>query len=152
MNGFLPGRWLVVGIAAVLAAATPIADAQSVLEGRTAQDRRFIAGGIGLDQSEQMKAAARDFPLSITVAATSGAYLADSHIRIDEARGKLVLDMQLEEPYLLVDLSPGKYSVEATLQGRKQQRSVEIAAGTPAKIVFSFDVPVDRVPEKGPSK
>jgi hypothetical protein len=147
MNGFLPGRWLTVGIAAVLAAATPAADAQSVLEGRTAQDRRFIAGGIGLDQSEQMKARARDFALSITVVATSGAYLADTHITIDEARGQRVLDVQLTAPYLLVDLSAGKYSVEATLQGRKQQRSIEIAAGRPAKIVFTFDVPVDRVPE-----
>jgi hypothetical protein len=151
MNGFLPGRWLLVGIAAVLAVATPMADAQSVLEGRTAQDRRYVAGGIGLDESEQMKATARDFPLSIVVAAKSGAYLADSHIRIEDAGGKVVLDRQLNAPYLLVDLSPGKYSVEATLQGRKQQRSVDIAASTPVKIVFSFDVPVDRVPAKAPN-
>ena len=129
-----------------------MAEAQTIREGRTAQDRRFIAGGIGLDQSEQMKATARDFPLSITVAAKSGAYLADSRIRIDDAQGKMVLDTQLNAPYLLVDLSPGKYSVEATVQGSKQQRSVDIAAGTPAKIVFSFDVPVDRVPEKGSTK
>lgn len=152
MNGSLPGRCLILGIAAVFAVAIPIADAQTILEGRTAQDRRFIAGGIGLDQSEQMKAKARDFPLSITVASRSGAYLADSHIRIDDARGKVVLDTQLNAPYLLVDLSPGKYSVEATLRGMKQQRNVDIAANTPAKIVFSFDVPVDRVPEKGPTK
>ena len=151
MNGSLPARWLILGIATALAAATPLANAQSIVEGRTAQDRRFVAGGIGLDQSEPMKAAARDFPLSITVAATSGAYLADSHIRIDDARGKAVLDTQLNAPYLLVDLSPGKYSVEATLQGRKQQRSVDIAASTPVKIVFSFDVPVDRVPAKAPN-
>jgi hypothetical protein len=152
MNGSLPGRWLILGIAAALAAAAPLADAQSIVEGRTAQDRRFVAGGIGLDQSEQMKATARDFPLSITVAAKSGAYLADSHIRIDDARGKMVLDTQLNAPYLLVDLTPGKYSVEATLRGMKQQRNVDIAANARAKIVFSFDVPVDRVPEKAPSK
>jgi hypothetical protein len=152
MNGSLPGRWLILGIAALLAAAIPIANAQTIREGRTAQDRRFVAGGIGLDQSEQMKATARDFPLSITVAAKSGAYLADSRIRIDDAQGKMVLDTQLNAPYLLVDLSPGKYSVEATVQGSKQQRSVDIAAGTPAKIVFSFDVPVDRAPEKAPAK
>ena len=152
MNESLPGRWLILGIAAVFAAAIPIADAQTILEGRTAQDRRFIAGGIGLDQSEQMKAKARDFPLSITVAAKSGAYLADSRIRIDDAQGKMVLDTQLNAPYLLVDLIPGKYSVEATVQGTKQLRSVDIAASTPAKIVFSFDVPVDRVPVKGPTK
>jgi hypothetical protein len=152
MNGSQPGRWLILGIAAAIAVVAPVADAQSIVEGRTAQDRRFVAGGIGLDQSEPMKAAARDFPLSITVAAKSGAYLADSRIRIVDARGNMVLDTQLNAPYLLVDLSPGKYSVEATLRGMKEQRNVEIAAQAPAKIVFSFDVPVDRVSEKAPTK
>lgn len=151
MNGSLPGRLLVLGIAAAFTVVTPFAAAQSVLEGRTAQDRRFIAGGIGLDESEQMKATARNFPLSITMAAKSGAYLADSHIRIEDARGKTVLDMQLDAPYLLVDLAPGKYNVEATRQGKRQQRSVDIAANMPAKIVFSFDVPVDRALEKVPN-
>ena len=57
-------------------------------KGRTAQDRRFIAGGIGFDESEQMKSMARDFTLSITVAEKSGAYLADSHVKIQDAREK----------------------------------------------------------------
>jgi hypothetical protein len=34
----------------------------------------------------------------------------------------------------------------------KQKRNVDIAANAPAKIVFSFDVPVDRLPEKAPTK
>jgi hypothetical protein len=151
MNGSLPGRFLILGAAVALSALTPYAAAQSVREGRTAQDRAFIAGGIGLDESEQMKAMARSFPLSITVAAKSGAYLADSHVTIQDARGQMVLDTQLGSPYLLVDLTPGNYSVEATLQGQKQQRRVNIAANTPAKIAFTFDVPVDQVLRKAPN-
>jgi hypothetical protein len=150
MNGSLLGRLLTLSAAVAFSVSTPYAAAQSVREGRTAQDRPFIAGGIGLDESEQMKAMARDFPLSITVAAKSGAYLADSHVKIQDARGQMVLDTQLDAPYLLVDLAPGKYSVETTLQGKKQQRSVNIAANMPAKIVFSFDVPVDQALGKAP--
>ena len=149
MNESLLGRLLFLSIAVAFTVSTPYA-AESVQDGRTAQDRRFIAGGIGLDESEQMKAMARDFQLSITVAAKSGAYLADSHIRIQDALGKMVLDTQLDAPYLLVDLAPGRYNVEATLQGKKQQQSVDIADGRRAKIVFSFDVPVDRAREKSP--
>ena len=52
----------------------------------------------------------------------------------------------------LVYLTSGKYNVEATLQGKKQQQSVDIAESTRAKIVFSFDVPVDRALEKAPNK
>ncbi len=152
MNESLLGRLLILSIAAAFTVSTPYAAAQSVQEGRTAQDRRFIAGGIGLDESEQMKSMARDFTLSITVAARSGAYLADSHVTIQDARGKMVLDTQLDAPYLLVDLASGKYNVEATLQGKKQQQSVDIAESRRAKIVFSFDVPVDRALEKAPTK
>ena len=95
---------------------------------------------------------ARDFTLSITVAEKLGAYLADSHVKIQDARGKMILDAQLDAPYLLVDLAQGKYNVEATLQGKKQQQSVDIGESRRAKIVFSFDVPVDRALEKAPNK
>lgn len=150
MNGCLPGRLLMLGIAVVVALSTSYAAAQSVREGRTAQDRRYVTGGIGLDESEQMKAMARDFPLSITVAAKSGAYLADSHIRIQDARGQVVLDTQLDSPFLLIDLAPGKYSVEATFQGKTQRRSVDVTASLPAKIAFGFDDPADRAPGSAP--
>ena len=146
MKGFRPGRWLIVGVAAVIAAATPFAEAQAVVEGRTAQDLRFVAGGIGLDESEQMKSMARGFPLSITVAAKSGAYMADSNIRIEDAKGKVVLEMQLDAPYLRVDLTPGKYTVEASSRGNKQRRNLDVAADLPASMVFSFEVPFDRAP------
>jgi hypothetical protein len=152
MNESLLGKLLVLCIAAAFTVSTPYAAAQPVQEGRTAQDRRFVAGGIGLDESEQMKSMSRDFTLSITVAAKSGAYLADSHLKIQDARGKTVLDTQLDTPYLLVDLASGKYNVEATLQGKKQQQSVDIAANMRAKVVFSFDVPVDGAFEKAPTK
>jgi hypothetical protein len=152
MNKFLLGRLLILSIAASFTVSTPYAAAPSVQEGRTAQDRRFVAGGIGLDESEQMKSMARDFTLSITVAARSGAYLADSHVTIQDARGKMVLDTKLGAPYLLVDLASGKYNIEATLQGKKQQHFVDIAEGRRAKIVFSFDVPVDRARENSPNQ
>jgi len=152
MNETLARKLLGFGTVAAMAVASSFPAAGAVVEGRTGQDRRYIAGGIGLDESEQMKAAARDFALTITVAATSGAYLADSRIRIEDARGQLVLDRQLDAPYLLVDLAPGTYKVEATLQGQRETRSVDIAAKAPAKIAFSFDVLVDRVPDRTPIK
>lgn len=141
MNESLPGRLLMLGIAVAFALSSPYVASQSVLEGRTAQDRRFVAGGIGLEESEHMKSVSRDFPLSVIVATKSGAYLADTHIRIEDAQGRTVLDTQLAAPYLLVDLAQGKYRVEATHQGEKRQQSVNIDANTRAKVVFTYDVP-----------
>lgn len=141
MNRSLSGRLLALSFTALIAVMAPFAAAQSMIEGRTAQDRRFVAGGVGLDESEQMKAAAGDFPLSVVVATKSGAYLAGTHIRIEDAQGQTVLDTQLDSPYLLVDLARGKYRLEATHQAERQQQSVEIAGNTRARVVFSFDVP-----------
>jgi hypothetical protein len=151
MNGSLMRGLLGFGLVAAMTVVSSFAS-ESIVEGRTAQDRRYVAGGIGLDESGKMKAEAGDFPLSITVASKSGSYLADSRITIEDARGTAVLDTKLEAPYLLVDLAPGKYKIEATLQGQRQTRSVDIAAKLPVKVVFSFDVAGDRVPESAPTK
>ena len=64
-----------------------------------------------------MKSAARNFPLSITVAATSGAYLADSHIRIADAQGKLVLRTIRPAGYPHSEL-PAHVHLGLTVQGR----------------------------------
>ena len=142
MSTSFPRRLFAFGVAAALAASMPFAAAQLV-EGRTDQDRRFIAGGIGLEESEQMKIASQEFPLTVIVATNTGAYLADTHIAIEDLKGHPVLETQVDGPYLLVDLARGTYRVEATHEGQKQRRSVDIDAGTHARVVFSFDVPVD---------
>jgi hypothetical protein len=141
MNKSLSGRLLALSFTSLIAVISSLAAAQSIVEGRTAQDRRFVAGGIGLDESEHMKAVSRDFPLSVLVATKSGAYLADTHIRIEDARGQTILETQLAAPYLLIDLTQGKYKVEATHKGETRQQSVNIDTNTRAKVVFSFDVP-----------
>jgi hypothetical protein len=141
MNQSFPGRLLILGIAAAFALSSPYVAGQSVLEGRTSQDRRFVAGGIGLDESEHMKSVSRDFPLSVLVATKSGEYLADTHIRIEDVKGQTVLETQLAAPYLLVDLAQGKYKVEAIHQGERRQQNVNIDANTRAKVVFTFAVP-----------
>ena len=143
-------RMLAGGLAAVLVSTLPFALAQAPVEGRTAQDRRFLTGGVGLDESERMKTLAGDFSLTVLVAATSGAYLADTRLMIRDAQGKAVLDAQLSSPYLVVDLAAGRYDVQATHQGVTQQRRVNVAENSRAKVVFTFAVPVDQGP-KSPS-
>jgi len=143
---------LLGGIAAALASTLSASFAQNLLEGRTAQDRRFVAGGVGLEESEPMKAMAHSFPLTIVIAAPTGAYLADTHVTIRDARGQPVLDTQLYSPYLLVDLVPGRYEVEAAHSGMHQSRRVDTDANSRARVVFTFDVPVDQVSQSPVSR
>lgn len=140
-------RLLLGGFAALALAGQPLG-AQQLAEGRTAQNLRFIAGGIGLDESEQIKALANEFSLTVVVAATSGAYLADTQVSIRDAQGQSVLDTHLASPYLLVELAAGRYDVEAVHKGIRQQRRVMVGNNLRARVVFAFDVPVDRAKDQ----
>lgn len=115
----------------------------AVVEGRTQQDRRFIAGGVGIEEVDQMRQHAAQFPLQLIVAARSGAYLANTDIRITGPQGT-VLQTTLDAPWLLVDLPAGTYTVVATNRGITQQRQVTIGANGRQQIVMHFDVPVDQ--------
>jgi len=110
-------RRLLLGSFAALALAGQSLGAQQLAVGRTTQNLRFVAGGIGLDESEQMKALANEFSLTVVVVATSGAYLADTQVSIRNAEGQSVLDTHLASPYLLVELAAGRYDVEAVHNG-----------------------------------
>jgi hypothetical protein len=115
-----------------------------IVEGRTEQDRRFLVGGVGIEEVEQMRQQAGQFPLQLIVASRTGAYLADTHIRISSPQQGTVLDTTLAAPWLLVDLPPGGYQIEATNRGQTQQRRLTIGAGGRQHLVLQFDVPVDQ--------
>ena len=141
-------RRLLLGSFAVLALAGQPLGAQQLAVGRTAQNLRFVAGGVGLDESEQIKALANGFSLTVVVAATSGAYLADTQVSIRNAEGQSVLDTHLASPYLLVELAAGRYDVEAVHNGIRQQRRILVGNNSRARVVFAFDVPVDRAKDQ----
>jgi len=145
MRQALRKQWVLGGLAAVFASTLTAALAQThnLAEGRTAQDRRFITGGVGLEESEPLKAMANNFSLTVVLAATSGAYLADAHVTINDARGQRVLELQLNSPYLLVQLDPGRYDIEANYRGMVQQRRVNIDANSRQRVAFTYNVPVD---------
>lgn len=151
MRQALRRQWILGGLAAILASTltASLAQTHNLAEGRTAQDRRFITGGVGLEESEPMKAMANNFSLAVVLAATSGAYLADTHIAITDARGQRVLDLQLNAPYLLVQLDPGRYDIEANYKGMVQNRRINIDASSRQRVVFAYNVPVDNgAPER----
>jgi len=131
------------GIAWALAGLQALAWAQPSLErGQTLRGEPFLAGGIGQDEIAALRLARGGYDLSVTTAARrSGAYLADVRLRIRDEAGQLVFDRVLGGPWLLVDLKPGRYALEASRAGEVQKATVAVAAGTTREQVFYFDVP-----------
>jgi hypothetical protein len=143
----IPRRRLLAAALALPALATLPAHAQPApLAGTTAQGRRYLAGGLDRDESELMKTMSAEFPLTVLLTARDGAYLADARVRVTDGGGAAVLDTQLKAPYLLVDLSPGTYEVEATHAGRTQRRRVQLGPQGREQVVFRWDVPVGEAP------
>jgi len=74
----------------------------------------YRAGGVGLEEREAMQAVSHDYSLMLSFARKGGtAYAADTEVTIRDARGRVVLDVVAEGPWLLVRLPAGQYRVTA---------------------------------------
>lgn len=108
----------------------------------THQTVTYVSGGIGLDESTAMKAAAPQFPLELMFVrspeAGSRAYSADNVVTILDARGNTILNTSADGPYMLVDLQPGRYTVIAEDQGRHQLRTAYVSPLKHERIVFQW--------------
>lgn len=122
----------------VLLCACVAGAAHAIVEGRTAQDRPFVSGGVDAGELADLRAKQPFFSVSVLTAARSGAHLAGVQVRIFDGAGTLVLDTELDGPLLLVDLLPGKYRLEATNEGETQKRTLTVAAGKSQRLTLYF--------------
>ena len=131
---------LLIALAAWPAAATT--------EGRTTQDRPFVTGGVTSEETADLRTKQPFFSVSLLTAARgSGAYLASVHVHIVDGQGTLVLDTDMDGPYLLVDLAPGKYELEAVNKGETQRRTLTLREGNPRRLVLYFKSDADVSPD-----
>lgn len=127
------GSLVVAGILTTAQAALPAVKHQGSVQ--------YVSGGIGLDESEALKAAAKDYPLALTFAAQRDGkadYVANVAVSIQDAHGKQVLKAESEGPYMLVKLPAGSYKVSATFNGKAQDREVTVQNSGTARAVFEW--------------
>lgn len=107
------------------AAPPPMAGLKPVVQG----DVTYLCGGIGADETAQMKQEAKGYDLMLTFAARNGAYLADVNVDIADARGNSVLQATCDAPIMLVDLPrSGNYRVSADAAGYTLRQTVKVSA------------------------
>jgi hypothetical protein len=98
----------------------------------------FVSGGVGQDESQALRSAASQWPLSLRFTARSGEYLADVHVTIDDAHGTSVLDTTSRGPYMLVKVPPGRYSVHASHANISKTSAVTVSASGTARATFAW--------------
>ena len=144
---------LVFPLALALTAVSAPETARATKSGSTDAGIAFVTGGVSEDQRTQMRSERRGYSYWLSTAARgSGAYLADVQVRITEAvGGKLVLEVNMDGPWLFVALPQGRYAVQATYaDGRggrpeTQRASPQIGSGQdlqPSMLYFSSDEPL----------
>ena len=115
--------------------------------GVTADGWPYVAGGFGVEEREELAQARRDFRLRVMTAARgSGAYVSGVRLRIADASGRRVFDHEVDGPWLLIDLPPGRYSLRAGLQAETVEQQVTLGAAGWLDVYFYFTVAADVPP------
>jgi hypothetical protein len=108
-------------------------------EVKLAGNVEYMTGGIGLEESTEMQAQARRWPLALEFAVKAGDqahWMANVDVTVTDHRGQPVLQAVSDGPLMLARLAPGNYTVRATAGGTTVQRKVHIAPGESARAVM----------------
>lgn len=99
----------------------------------------YITGGVGLEESTEIKAIQSQWPLTLQFAQTNGVngeHIADVNVSIVDNRGREVMTAFADAPYLLAKLPPGRYNVNATHKGMTMKKTVVIQSGKPTQAML----------------
>ncbi|WP_447740169.1 carboxypeptidase regulatory-like domain-containing protein [Variovorax boronicumulans] len=101
---------------------------------------RYVCGGIGSDESNAMRAAMKNHPLSLLFARADGAYLANLNVAIKggDANSSAAMAFTATGPVCLIDLPAGRYVIDvSTSTGTTKSQTVTVG-GAPKSADFRF--------------
>ncbi len=100
--------------------------AQIYLQEGSAGKVNWVGGGTSSGEIDALKGQENKFQLKLVFTLTEGNYLAGVNVVVRDARGTTVMQQTDTGPVLLVNLPSGAFTVEATSEGRKQTRKVQV--------------------------
>jgi len=98
----------------------------------------FVTGGIGIGERKILDQMAGDYSLKVIFAMHDGHYLSQCQVEIIRTDGKKMLSAQTEGPWLLADLEPGNYRVNAQHDSIWKSQNVTVSADTLQQIIFNW--------------
>jgi len=100
-------------------------------------DIRYVSGGIGAGEREELNALSSQFNLRLLFAMQdSGDYLADVQVNIMDAHGAVILRTESYGPWFFAQLPPGAYTVEVAASGQTQRQTTRIDRSHQARLNF----------------
>lgn len=98
----------------------------------------YVSGGVGTASIDRLNALAGGFNLKLVFAGKSGAYLADVRVNIADSKGRTILDITSEGPWLLAKLPAGSYRISASFAGNAVKKQVSLSTGKLRTVDFRW--------------
>lgn len=106
-------------------------------DAQRSQGISYITGGVGEGESQAILAEAKQWPLLLELSQLEngrGVWIFGASIQVINSQKQAIFSAQADGPYMLINLSPGDYSILATYQGVEQKRSISLQKGAFQKI------------------
>lgn len=97
----------------------------------------YISGGVGEEESAAILSEAKQWPVMLELSQIEngrGIWIFGAKTKITNAKHKLIFDAQADGPYMLINIEPGDYVLQASYQGAEQKRALTVKAGQSQKI------------------
>lgn len=86
-----------------------------------------VNGGVDLDEAERLRRLSPQYPLSIVFSVRDGNYAVADNFTI-RRDGQPVAEVPNAGPWLLVDLPPGRYTLQAEFEGQVVERPLTVGS------------------------
>jgi len=97
----------------------------------------YISGGVGEEESVAILSEAKQWPLILELSQIEngrGVWIFGARIKIANTKQKVIFDAQADGPYILINIDPGEYVLQASYEGVEQKRALAIKSGQPQKL------------------
>lgn len=97
----------------------------------------YITGGVGEGETQAILSEVKQWPLVLELSQLEngrGVWIFGAKIQIMNSAKQIIFDAQADGPYMLINLSPGDYSILASYQGVEQKRSISLNKGSTQKL------------------
>lgn len=84
-----------------------------------------LNGGAGEEEVRWFKAQSAQYPLQVVISGRGGEYGVADTLTVKRGEAELVT-VPDAGPWVMMDLPPGRYTVEATFDGRTERRDVQL--------------------------
>ena len=120
--------------------ANSFSDQVSQPEVKTYNGIPYLSGGFGLDERAQLRAMSKSDNLELSFALANKDYLSGATILITDNQGKEILKAVSEGPLFFTKLPAGKYTIDATAEGRTEEQVIQVPAKGQTQAYFAWSV------------